>query len=223
MIDQQTTLLLQRNKTDDASMVQTRRNSTRLAVILAATIFLPLPGVATQLAQAQEATVIDVRKEYSVKGAFLYSFGRYTSWPKESFTSPSEPFVIGVLGDAPIYPILRRIEQTKQINRRRISIRRLKTAEATNPCHIVFVARTVPREEQQALIRRHSKSPVLLVGETTDFTRSGGVIRFFVNEGSVRFEINVQAARRKHFSFDAKLLRLARVIESDKESTASSK
>lgn len=172
-------------------------------------------GLSHSEVNGQEQTVIDVRKEYNVKGAFLYSFGRYTSWPDKCFTTDAEPFVVGVLGDAPISPILRRIEQTKQINKRRIEVRHLSTLEMSKTCHILFVSRSVPERDQRALIRSLAKSPVLIVGETDDFTISGGVIRFFVNDGSVRFEINVSAARKRMLSFDAKLLRIARVIEPD--------
>jgi hypothetical protein len=162
-------------------------------------------------AHGQDPLVVDPQKEYNVKGAYLYSFGRYATWPASAFVGDEEPFVIGVLGSAPLDPILERISTSKTIQGRRIDVRTYRTAEETGICHILFVARTVPPDVQQAAIERHRQSAVLLIGETPGFTQWGGVINFFLEEESVRFEINVTAARERQISIDAKLLRLARL------------
>lgn len=188
-----------------------RSREAALTALLSLVVWLT---VSYQTVCGQEQRVIDSEKEYSVKGAFLYSFGRYTKWPPGSFAADSDPFVIGVLGDAPINAILSRIEKTKDIDGRRIVIQYLKTVESTNACHILFVPRSLGAAEQLRLIRFHDKSPVMLVGETDDFAAAGGVIRFFVREDLVKFEINVNAATEKKLLLDAKLLRLAEVIES---------
>lgn len=76
-------------------------------------LFIIVTVCSEQRSDAQEV-VIDTVREYNVKGAFLYSFGRYTSWPSYITDKEEEPFVIGVYGDAPITRILRRIELTKK-------------------------------------------------------------------------------------------------------------
>ncbi len=45
---------------------------------------------------AQQSGEID--REYAIKGAFLYNFGRYVQWPAAAFADDHAPFVIGVLG-----------------------------------------------------------------------------------------------------------------------------
>lgn len=167
----------------------------------------------TTCADAQESVLIDTEREYNVKGAFLYSFGRYTSWPADFMNKEGEPFVIGVFGDAPITRILRRIEMTKKINGRPVKLRRLTKLNEANSCHILFVSRSVSIADQKQVIQLNQKSATLVVGEIEDFTDFGGVARFFIADGSVKFEINLTVARKKHLSFDAKLLRLAKVIE----------
>ena len=39
--------------------------------------------------------------EYSVKAAFVHSFGKYVIWPGAAFAAPTAPFVIGILGTDP--------------------------------------------------------------------------------------------------------------------------
>lgn len=167
----------------------------------------------TTYADAQEPVLIDTEREYNVKGAFLYSFGRYTTWPTDNTEKEGDPFVIGVYGDAPITRILRRIEMTKKINGRAIKFRHFRKLEEAKSYHILFVSRSVPEIDQKRIIRLNQGSATLVVGEIDEFTERGGVARFFIADGSVKFEINLTAARRKRLSFDAKLLRLARVIE----------
>jgi len=40
--------------------------------------------------------------EYQVKAVFLYRLTLFITWPEEAFTTPEQPFVIGILGDDPL-------------------------------------------------------------------------------------------------------------------------
>jgi hypothetical protein len=172
-------------------------------------MFLLTPPVARS--QSDE-NVIDLRKEYNVKGAFLYSFGRYATWPEGVFTDDQQPFVIGVAGNSPIQAVLQQIQQSKKINSRAIVVRPIRTAQDEAGCHILFLASSLDVGTQRAVIQRNDQARVLLIGETPGFAQWGGVINFFVAEGSVRFEINIDAARRRELSVDAKLLRIASLV-----------
>ena len=77
--------------------------------------------------------------------------------------------------------------------------------------HVLFVGEADThrlRDVLQAL----SDAPVLLVGEKPRFAHNGGVINFYRRAGSIRFEVNIGAARRHALEIDAKLLRLARIV-----------
>jgi hypothetical protein len=51
--------------------------------------------------------------------------------------------------------------------------------------------------------------PVLTVGETANFLSEGGMIRFHLEEGKVRFDINLGAADSSHLKISSRLLLLA--------------
>ena len=158
----------------------------------------------------QRAEAINPQYEYNVKAAFLYSFGRYVEWPKDAFEEWSGAFVLGIYGEDPFGQVLDRIAQSKTIQGHRIIIQRMATIEELQPCHILFVSHSVPLEQQNMIIHkiRNDDKSTLLVGEVPGFAERGGMINFYLEGGTVRFEINVDAMRQEKFLIDAKLLNL---------------
>ena len=73
-------------------------------------------------------TVIDKKSEYNVKAVYLYSFGRYVSWPEDAFASSQSAFIIGVLGDNPFGNALQQIARTKSVHGRSIELRQFARA-----------------------------------------------------------------------------------------------
>ena len=157
-------------------------------------------------------TVINTRQEYNVKAVYLYSFGRYVTWPQMAFPKENSPFVITVFGTNPFGGALDRIAQVKKIDGRRIVIHYCESVNDYEPSQIVFVPRSTPPEDQAALIEKLGNKPVLLVGETPGFASEGGTMNFFIDNQSVRFELNVNVARAQRLSVSGKLLRLASIV-----------
>ena len=165
-------------------------------------------------ASAEEAAEhSDVPKEHTLKAVFLYSFGRYVEWPKNSFATPKSPFVIGILGEDKFGGALDEIAKKRTIQGRTIVIKRFATPEACKaPCHILFVSRSLTGEQQTALIAKMLGKPVLLVGETPGFAEHGGTANFITDQDRISIEINVDAARRAQLHVDARLLSLAKRV-----------
>jgi len=161
---------------------------------------------------AQPAEEINPQYEYNVKAAFLYSFGRYVEWPKDAFAAHSGDFVIGICGEDPFGQALDRIAQSKTIQGRRIIIQRMATTEELQPCHILFISHSIPPDQQSAIINKMRDKSTLLVGESPGFAERRGGINFFVEGGTVRFEINVDAIRQEKLMLDAKLLNLGKKV-----------
>jgi hypothetical protein len=160
----------------------------------------------------QSADAINPQYEYNVKAAFLYSFGRYVEWPKDSFAAKSGVFVVGICGEDAIGQILDRIALTKTIQGRRIVIQRMPNIEDLQPCQILFISHSMPLQQQIAIINKMRGKSTLLVGESPGFTLHGGGINFFVEGSTVRFEINAEAVRQENLLLDAKLLNLGKKV-----------
>lgn len=178
-------------------------------VLLAALVFVHLAG-ARALAQSPAETGPD--REYLIKAAFLYNFGRYIQWPAESQGS-KEPFVIGILGPDPFGTVLEQIGSTKNIEGRPIAVRRYASLAEYQPCQILFVAAAASDADKLGVIQQSQGKPVLVVGEETGFAQRGAMINFFAEDNKIHFEINVEAARRGHLRISSKLLSLGRLVE----------
>jgi hypothetical protein len=152
-------------------------------------------------------------REYRIKAAYLYQFGRYVEWPAKSFSDANAPFVIGVLGQDPVIVDLEQIARIKKIQDRSIQIRRFASAADVRPCNILYIPAAVSAEVQAELIRTTAGQGTLLVGDASDFLGRGGVVQFSVEENSIRVAIARKAADREGLKISAKLLQVARVVE----------
>ncbi|MEN6459424.1 MAG: YfiR family protein [Thermoguttaceae bacterium] len=168
-----------------------------------------LPWCDVANANAQEPPAESLHNEYDLKAVFLYTFGRYIEWPATAFANASAPFVIGVVGEDSFAGALDTIAKKKTIQRRRIVIRRFTSpADYAQPCQILFVSRSLTAEQRAAVLAKTQKESVFVVGEVSGFAEQGAMANFVVEGDRVRFEINVDAARRAQLRMDAKLLSL---------------
>lgn len=154
-----------------------------------------------------------INREYPLKALFLYNFGGYVEWPPTAFHGDTQPFVIGVLGNAPVLETLAEIAATKKIGHRRIVIEHFPSVTELRKCQILFVTRGVSPIDQRRAVEHFANQPVLVVGESDNFARNGGTINFYVESNKIRFEINVEAARQQQLKISSKLLALARIVQ----------
>jgi hypothetical protein len=180
-----------------------------LALLLA--VFLRLPPSAA--AEPPAGPTVSVPHEYTLKAIFLYSFGRFVQWPESAFSSPQDPFVIGILGEDPFAGVLDQIAAKKTVQQRHIVVRRFAALdEYRQPCHILFVSRSLSAAQQTAVIAKTQGTPVFVIGETPGFAERGAIANFFIDGDRIRFELNVTTARQTQLHMDAKLLSLGRLV-----------
>jgi hypothetical protein len=193
-----------------ASCVLLRLLRWLLVSTLAGTIALDGDGGQAIWAQPDDSS--DPRREYAIKAAHLYQFGRYVPWPANSFANDGSPLVIGVLGEDPFGGVLQEIARTKRIEGRPIVVRRFASMAEYTPCNILFVVSSLSPEQKTAALQKARRSSLLLVGEEPGFAEHGGTASFFLEENKVRFEINVEAAKREQLKISSKLLSLAKLV-----------
>jgi hypothetical protein len=58
-----------------------------------------------------------------------------------------------------------------------------------------------------------SNRSILTVSDADEFARSGGMIRFRLENNKIRLQINLRAAKAANLAISSKLLRVAEVIE----------
>ncbi len=146
--------------------------------------------------------------EYRVKAAFLWNFAKFIQWPTNAFTNDTAPFVIGVLGDDPFGEDLVQTVRDKQINAHPIAVRSFRTAAEAKGCHILFVSASETGRLED-IFKSLRGSPVLTVGDSGQFIKTGGMINFVFEGNKIRFQINDDAAKTADLKISSKLLSLA--------------
>jgi hypothetical protein len=147
--------------------------------------------------------------EYEVKAAFIYNFVPFVEWPPAALGDSPAPFRMCLYGDDPFGERLARMVRGEQLKDRPIVIERVPVNAAASHCHLLFVPAT-QAGRVAAAIRAAAGGPVLSIGESPDFIRSGGMINLVVDGGRVRFDVNAAAAAARGLTVSSKLLRIAR-------------
>ncbi len=146
--------------------------------------------------------------EYALKGAFLYNFALFATWPGDAFQNDDSPLVIAVFRDRTVVETIQDAVQGEMIRGRPVTVKRIDV-EVVDSAHLLFV----PDSEVEAFYavqRAFAGRPILLVGESRDFIQHGGVLNFFVEDNRVRFEASQQTTEHAHVALSSKLLTLAR-------------
>jgi hypothetical protein len=150
--------------------------------------------------------------EYDVKAAFLLNFARFVEWPEARRTVP---FTLCTLLPDPFGPRLEAATLGETWEGRSIVIRRIATPREVD-CHLLYVPAQA-NETFRANLAQIARQPTLLVGETRDFVRQGGMIELFIDANRVRFSVNQKLAEAAGLHIGSRLLRLARDVVSRSE------
>ena len=172
----------------------------------------PLPAAAALLAicVCTVGAQSPPRGEYEIKAAYLFSFARFVEWPARSARDDSS-FTICVLGTDPFGAVLDATLADAAIRGRKVSARRITTADAATDCHIVFVS-TSEERRMGAIITLLTSAGTLTVSDLPQFAERGGMIQFVTAANRVRFEINLMSAREAGLTMSSELLRVASAV-----------
>ena len=149
--------------------------------------------------------------EYRLKAAFLFHFAQFVQWPAGALSNRDGDLVVCVFGKDPFHGELEAIVQGKSIDGRTLRIRQVAQIQESRGCHLLFVGKK-ESEHVPDLIAIVKNLPILTTGESEDFLRQGGIIRFCWEERKVRFEVNQEAAGKANLKISARLLLLAKTV-----------
>jgi hypothetical protein len=158
-------------------------------------------------ARAQESRSV----EYQVKAAFLLNFAKFVDWPADAFENETAPINFCVFRQDPFGRALADITQGKSINNRGLQIRHIQDVANLKSCQIVFLSDAAYKQLPEVLDSLKGSS-ALVVGESEGFAERGGGIQFYLEDGKVRFSVNVDATKRARLTVSSKLLALARIV-----------
>ncbi len=142
-----------------------------------------------------------------IKTLFIYNFTRYIYWPSEYKTGS---FVVGVLGDSPLYRELLEMSKTKKVFDQEFEIVKFNSTDEIKKCHILLV----PTKEDGKLndcISKTSSFSTLVVTEKQGLGKIAG-INFIIQNNKQKFELNKSNLENKKLKVSSDLLSLAILV-----------
>ena len=150
--------------------------------------------------------------EPDVKAAFLYNFVKFIEWPGDA---PSAgPITVCVIGSPAVAESLRAATQERRGQDRDLAVAQVTSEIVPKNCQLVYVAGTDERGARKWLAAL-TGSTAFSVSDFTRFAKLGGVANFFVENGRLRFAVNVDAARRAGLRLSSRMLALATIVKDD--------
>lgn len=159
----------------------------------------------TSLGAAQSVTV------EQLKAAFIYNFAKFTDWPGDALPS-GHPLALCTIGDKSVSDTLAQTVKGRVIEGHEVTVTVLTPDAAAAPCHLLYVSAGAVKSSA-ALLASLKEHSVLTVSDGDRFANTGGIAQLIVENGKMRFAINVVTAQRSGLHLSSKLLSLATIVK----------
>lgn len=152
--------------------------------------------------------------EYRVKAGFIYNFAKFVEWPPKVFEN-NNTIVLCFASNYPFSDVLFGLHN-KIVSGKKIEVRKYEGDNDIEGCNIFFFGTTDKVFIQQRLIYLKNRN-ILTVGEIEGFAQMGGIINFFMEQKRLRFEVNVDAARKARLKLSSQILMSAEIVKGGHE------
>ena len=147
--------------------------------------------------------MLQIRRSSIAKTAYLLHFAELTEWPETTSVT------ICLQGNSPLRAYLPALEGLKVHDQTMHVI--LEGAPSIKQCQILFVSD--PRILTKSLLTKAKSQHTLLVSDTDDFARSGGMIQFTLRDNKLKLVVNLTSVKEAGLKLSSKLLRMAEILE----------
>jgi hypothetical protein len=151
--------------------------------------------------------------ESSLRAAFIQNFVKFTEWPRNVLL-PAAPLVACVLGDAAFGDVLENYVKGHPIDGHEVVVSRIAADGTPRSCHLLFISGITTKQAARVLVGLGEAS-VLTLSDVDRFTQVGGMAQLYVEDGRIRFRVNLDSTRRSRLQFSSKLLALATLVKDD--------
>ena len=156
------------------------------------------------------AAAFSATPEYEVKAAYIYNFAKFFEWPRNESASS---FTVCIYGKDPFQGYLEDAARNKFVKDLPFVIRRLaEKNESWDECQMLFIGLTTVARTEAVLAHVQGRS-IVTIGESDSFTEKGGMIGLVVDQGRVRFDINLAVITAAHLQVSSRLLALGRTVK----------
>lgn len=148
-----------------------------------------------------------------VKAAFVFNFAKFVEWPPTSFADSDSELRFCMLADQEFTKAVALVVENASIDGRRLISHTVRHRDELASCHLLYIdgERFAAAEWLSELRGR----PILSVSDAESFIDEGGIIRFVLVDGKLRFEIHQGRALESNLVVSSRLLQLAKTVYRD--------
>jgi hypothetical protein len=145
---------------------------------------------------------------YTVHANIIYRLTKYIDWPDES---NSGEFVIGIIGESPLFEELSALSKGKKVGNQPIVVRYLSPDAQSYKAQILFIS-----ENQSGNLKRIANitegHPTLIVSERNNLISKGSCINLKVIGEQLKLEFGKSNIERRNLKVASELLRLGVIV-----------
>jgi hypothetical protein len=146
---------------------------------------------------------------YALYANIIYRFTKYINWPDDK---KSGVFIIGIVGDSPLYDEIKSFTANKTVGNQKIVIKTFSSGAAVYNCQILFISEDESRSLKKIAIVTTGTS-TLLISESTGLAYKGSCINFIIANEHLKLEINKTNIEDRHLDIASELLSLGTVVK----------
>jgi len=147
--------------------------------------------------------------DYRLHANIIYRFTKYIEWPAGK---KSGDFIIGIVGDSPLYDDLKNMSNNKTVGDQKITVVKMSPSANSYPCQILFIS-----EEESSSLKRIATltagAATLIVSESEGLARKGACINFITVDDRLKLEINKTNIDQRNLHIASELLELGIIIK----------
>jgi hypothetical protein len=143
---------------------------------------LLLFAAADVYAQSPNGVALDPKE----KATYVFNFIKFIDWP---VSYQSGDFVVGVIGETPVYAELEHLLAGKRIYNQPVVLKKFNDPNMATRCHVVFVSEKYC-SKIECIVNRFKQYNTLIVCERSGMVRKGSAISFLVQNSKLSYEVN---------------------------------
>lgn len=147
--------------------------------------------------------------DYKIYANIIYRFTKYIDWPVDK---KSGDFIIGIVGESPLYDDLKSLSASKKVGNQKIVVTMMSPLANSYNCQILFIS-----EEESSSLKRIANltagTAILIVSESDGLARKGSCINFITVDERLKLEINKGNIEQRNLGIASELLELGIIIK----------
>jgi hypothetical protein len=144
-----------------------------------------------------------------MKAIFIMNFTKLVEWP-QAYRQGN--FVVGVIGESPLYLELSKMAKTKKVANQKLEIKKFGTTKDISKCHILYVSKG-KSENILSVVKKVKSNSTLIVTEQQGLVDKGAGINFIVKNNRQKFELNKKNVEKYKLKVSSNLEALAFTVK----------